>query len=301
MNHFASFDGTRLAYTDEGEGPAIILLHGYGLDGQGNFGSFDHSRPMLARTLAMFREEMGVAPPMPEPPAEGRPGLAAWLRAARARVIVPDMRGFGASDKPDDPAAYADSAMARDVAALIGHLGLESVDVCGFSMGSLTAAKLLALGTAPVTSAVLAGVGDYILEGEVMDLPPQWPLPDHLPRPLTLRAHAEEGARLMDRGEVERGNLLAAQVIMARATAADPRVLAAVLRGMMAEPVPPAALGQAGPVLVLNGRNDVTNQSTRRLLAVMPQARSAVCEGDHGSTPFEPSFQRAVGEFLAAR
>ena len=143
-------------------------------------------------------------------------------------MIVPDMRGFGNSDQPADPASYADAAMARDVAALIEHLGLESVDVCGFSMGSLTAAKLLALGPAAVRSAVLAGVGDDILEGEVMDLPQQWPLPEHLPRPLTLRAHAEEGTRLLDRGEVERDNLLAAQVIVARATGADPRVLAAV-------------------------------------------------------------------------
>ena len=216
-------------------------------------------------------------------------------------MIVPDLRGFGDSDRPADPAAYADAAMARDVAALIEHLGLESVDVCGFSMGALAAAKLLALGSAPVRSAVLSGVGDYILEGEVMDQPEEWPLPEHLPRPLTLRAHAEEGARLLDRGEVERGNLLAAQVIVARATGADPRVLAAVLRGMMADPVPPAALGQAPPVLVLNGEADVANQSTRRLVEVMPQAHAAVCEGDHGSTPFEPSFQHAVGEFFAAR
>jgi hypothetical protein len=143
-------------------------------------------------------------------------------------------------------------------------------------------------------------VGDYILEGEVMDLPEHWPLPDHLPRPLTLRMHAEEGARVLDRGELERGNVLSAQVIMARATAADPKVLAAVLRGTMAEPVPPGALGQAPPVLVLNGQADVANQSTRRLLAVMPQARGAVCEGDHGSTPFEPSFQHAVRDFFLA-
>ena len=70
---------------------------------------------------------------------------------------------------------------------------------------------------------------------------------------------------------------------------------------MMAEPVPPAALGQAPPVLVLNGQADVANQSTRRLVAVMPQARTAVCRGDHGSTPFEPSFQHAVGDFFATQ
>ena len=80
------------------------------------------------------------------PPAEGRPGLAARLREAGASVIVPDLRGFGASDKPQDTRAYADSAMARDVIALVRHLGLKAVDVLGFSMGSVIAAKLLALG-----------------------------------------------------------------------------------------------------------------------------------------------------------
>ena len=61
-------------------------------------------------------------------------------------------------------------------------------------MGSVTAAKLLALGFHQVKSAILAGVGDYILEGAAMELPKNWPIPDHLPKPLTMRAHAEEGA-----------------------------------------------------------------------------------------------------------
>jgi pimeloyl-ACP methyl ester carboxylesterase len=136
---------------------------------------------MLERTISVFRGEMGFAPPMPEPPAEGKTGLIARLLGAGARVLVPDMRGFGASGKPHDAAAYADSAMARDAAALIEHLGLGTVDVLGFSMGALTAAKLLALGDRRVRSAVLAGVGDYILEGEAMDLPENWPMPEHLP------------------------------------------------------------------------------------------------------------------------
>jgi pimeloyl-ACP methyl ester carboxylesterase len=256
---------------------------------------------MLERTLAILRDEFGYAPRMPEPPIEGRPGLAAFLRAGGARVIVPDMRGFGDSDKPGDPAAYADSAMARDVVALIEHLGLDSVDVCGFSMGAHNAAKLLALNPPSVKSAVLAGISDYILEGEVMDLPREWPLPDHLPRPITLPVHAAEGARLLEVGQLEAGNVLSTQVVMARATGADPKVLGAVLRGTMAEQVPPAALAQAAAVLVVNGRADVANQTTGRLVAVMPHASAAVCEGDHGSTPFEPSFQQTVHDFFAAQ
>jgi pimeloyl-ACP methyl ester carboxylesterase len=30
VNTFTSFDGVRIAYHDEGEGPAVILLHGFG-------------------------------------------------------------------------------------------------------------------------------------------------------------------------------------------------------------------------------------------------------------------------------
>ena len=115
----------------------------------------------------MSREEMDFAPPMPEPPTEGRPGLMARLLEAGARVIIPDLRGFGASGKPRTPQAYADSAMARDVAALVDRLDLEAVDVLGFSMGSVTAAKLLALDVCQVEPAVLGGVADYVLEGEV--------------------------------------------------------------------------------------------------------------------------------------
>jgi len=65
-----------------------------------------------------FSDHTGALP-LPNPPAEGRTGLAHALRAAGARTILPDMRGFGASDKPREKEAYADSAMARDVLALI--------------------------------------------------------------------------------------------------------------------------------------------------------------------------------------
>ena len=41
MKSFLSFDGARIAYHDEGQGPAIVLLHGYGLDALGNYGPFN--------------------------------------------------------------------------------------------------------------------------------------------------------------------------------------------------------------------------------------------------------------------
>jgi pimeloyl-ACP methyl ester carboxylesterase/DNA-binding transcriptional MerR regulator len=299
---FASFDGTKIAYSDEGDGPAVVLLHGFGVDGLDNFGHFDRLLPKLERTRALLREQFGAAPPLLEPPAEGRPGLAARLREAGARVIVPDMRGFGASDKPQDTRTYADSAMARDVIALVRHLGVDAVDVLGFSMGSVTAAKMLALGAPQVRSAVLAGVSQYILEGEMADLPKHYPVPDGLTRPFTMRAHAEALANLVESAGNDTDKPKSPSAILVRSTGGDPKVLAAVLRGAMAEQVPVEALRQAKvPVLVLNGKADLANQAVARLLEVIPNAHSESCDGDHHTTPWYPSFQQAVINFFAAQ
>jgi pimeloyl-ACP methyl ester carboxylesterase len=99
------------------------------------------------------------------------------------------MRGFGASDKPREKTAYENSAMARDVVALIDHLRLDAVDVIGFSMGAGTAARLLLLRPPQVKSAILAGFGDYAMEDTVMEFPKSWPVPDSVPRPITLLTH----------------------------------------------------------------------------------------------------------------
>ena len=299
MNTFTSFDGIQIAYHDEGEGPAVVLLHGFGVDGLSQFGDFERILPLLERRQAMFREVFGAAPPPPDPPREGRPGVARALLAAGARTILPDMRGFGASEKPREPTAYADSAMARDVVALIEHLRLDAVDAIGFSMGSGVAAKLLALRPPQVKSAILAGVGDYVLEDHVLQFPKNWPVPDHLPRPLTGRVWAEEGARILEGGEIVPGHLGSAHIIGARITGADPKVLAAVIRGAVAPLWPAEALRKVDvPVLILNGRADAANQKVQGLLEVIATARSAACEGDHHSTPYQPTFQQAVVEFF---
>jgi pimeloyl-ACP methyl ester carboxylesterase len=301
MKSFPSFDGTRIAYHDEGEGPAVILLHGFAVDGLGQYGHIDRLRPAFEAARAWLREMLGAEPPQPDLPAEGRPGLIARLREAGARVLAPDQRGFGASDKSHDPAVYAHSALARDVLALADHLGLDAVDVLGFSMGAATAAKLLALGAPQVKSAILAGVAQYILEGEVMELPENFPLAD-LPKPLTLRAHTEAVANSLACDETIPGNPGSAYLKLMRAMGNDPRALAAVLRGDGVEQVSPEALHKVEiPVLVLNGREDMANQAVGRLLEVFPNARSATCDGDHHSTPWQPSFQQAVVDFFEAQ
>ena len=115
MNTLPSFDGIRIAYHDEREGPAVILLHRGYLDGLSQFGAFERVLPLEEKRQEMFRQVFGGALPVPNPPLEGRPGMVRALRAAGARTILPDMRGFEGPDRPREKAAYENSAMARDV------------------------------------------------------------------------------------------------------------------------------------------------------------------------------------------
>jgi pimeloyl-ACP methyl ester carboxylesterase len=150
-----------------------------------------------------------------------------------------------------------------------------------------------------VKSAILAGVGDYVIEETPVEFPKHWPVPDSVPRPITVRVWAEEGARILEQGEMVPGHLASANLIAARATGADPKVLAAVIRGAVAPPWPVEELrGINAPVLILNGTADAANQKVDGLLKGIPTAHLAACEGDHHSTPYQPTFHRAVVEFF---
>ncbi|HET9443801.1 MAG TPA: alpha/beta fold hydrolase [Acidimicrobiales bacterium] len=112
--------GGRLFYRDEGAGdPPVVLLHAFPL------------------------------------------GSAMWLRqiaalAPRHRVVAPDLRGFGASDVPHDPADYSVDRWAGDVAALVSALALPPVVVVGLSLGGYVAFALLRRGDVPMAGLVLA-------------------------------------------------------------------------------------------------------------------------------------------------
>src|SRR5213596_4174550 len=53
--------------------------------------------------------------------------------AERHRVVVPDLQGHGRTADIDRPIDIR--LMADDIAALIDHLGLEKVDLVGYSLG----------------------------------------------------------------------------------------------------------------------------------------------------------------------
>ncbi len=79
--------------------------------------------------------------------------------AERFRLAALDLRGHGASDKPEDPGAYQSGALwAGDVAAAIAGLGLRRPVVVGWSMGGWVLADYLRAGGArDLAGAVFVG------------------------------------------------------------------------------------------------------------------------------------------------
>ena len=92
-------NGVNLAVEVRGEGPAILLVHGYPLD----------------RTL--WQHQLGA--------------LTGFRR------IAPDLRGLGLSDAPD--LGYSMATYADDLAALLDVLHADQVVICGLSMGGYVA------------------------------------------------------------------------------------------------------------------------------------------------------------------
>ena len=65
--------------------------------------------------------------------------------AGRFTLVMPDLRGYGDSDKPDGPpdhSAYSKRTMARDVVELMRTLGFERFFVCGHDRGGRVAHRL---------------------------------------------------------------------------------------------------------------------------------------------------------------
>ncbi len=81
------------------------------------------------------------------------------LADAGFRVIVPDLRGYGRSDKPDDVSAYAIPFLAGDVAAVLDHLELERAHVVGHDWGAALAWAVASFAPERVDHLVALSVG----------------------------------------------------------------------------------------------------------------------------------------------
>jgi pimeloyl-ACP methyl ester carboxylesterase len=88
------------------------------------------------------------------------------------RVIGLDQRGHGESAKLYDPEAYTRETLARDVLALMDHLGVERADLFGYSMGTRTALQAAIDAPERFSHLILGGVGGRLLDPPAADRGP---------------------------------------------------------------------------------------------------------------------------------
>jgi pimeloyl-ACP methyl ester carboxylesterase len=73
------------------------------------------------------------------------------------RVIAPDLRGMGRTEKPDAP--YSVDLYAQDMLALMDELGIGHFALAGFSLGGIIAAAMIGKAPERIVAAVIACCG----------------------------------------------------------------------------------------------------------------------------------------------
>ena len=118
--------GVSIQYEVEGDGPALVLLHG------------------LSDSLASGYEF----------------GYVAALRD-RYKLILVDARGHGASEKPTAHAAYATDLFVADVVAVLDDLNARKAHFFGYSMGGWIAFAMAKYALNRVSSLIIGGRHPY--------------------------------------------------------------------------------------------------------------------------------------------
>ena len=101
-HHTVKANGIKQHYVEAGSGPPVILLHGF------------------PETCYAWRKQIPVL-------------------AERYRVIAPDLRGYGETEKPAAP--YDKRTMANDILALMQTLGIKRAPLIGHDRGARVATR----------------------------------------------------------------------------------------------------------------------------------------------------------------
>jgi pimeloyl-ACP methyl ester carboxylesterase len=237
--YLSSFDGKKIYYEVQGNGKPVLLLHGFIANG--------NSWKKTALYLNLLN--------------------------AGYRVIVPDMRGNGKSDKPHDSTAYDNDAEAKDIIQLLALLKVKKISLVGYSRGSIITARLLVLDK-NIQTAVMGGMGTDFTN-------PLWPRRIMFYRALMGDSIPELKAMV---GYVQQQNL-------------DQLALAYLQRSQPA--TSKEALGKiTQPVLVISGSEDADNGSAAKLAKLLPNSTLATVPGDHNHAAATSEFSNAVIHFL---
>lgn len=244
----ATFDsgGVTIRYEAWGEGPPIVLVHGFASDLRGNWVA-----TRWVDELSAFR-----------------------------RVIALDNRGHGQSGKPHDPAAYGTPTMAGDVIRLMDHLGVETADLMGYSMGGYISLVLLADHGHRFHRAVLGGIGS--------------------PRASAARGRPNvTDALLAEDAKTITDPVGKAFRIFAEANNGDLKALAACMRAGRRPLTTEVLAAISVPVLVVVGEADAIISRPEELAAAIPGARLLSIPGkDHLTVVPDARFKEAAVRFL---
>jgi pimeloyl-ACP methyl ester carboxylesterase len=116
-------NGVGIEYQVTGQGRPVVLLHGFPDSGR------------------LWRHQVAA------------------LAAAGFQVIVPDLRGYGRSDKPEAVEAYSLPVLAGDVMAVLADVGVERAQVVGHDWGAALAWAIASFAPASVDHLAVLSVG----------------------------------------------------------------------------------------------------------------------------------------------
>ena len=240
--------GVKIAYEVMGQGDPILLIHGFASNANVN-----------------WRDT----------------GWVKTLESAGRSVILIDNRGHGESEKLYDVKDYGAPLMATDAVALLDHLGLEQVDIMGYSMGARISAFMSINHGNYVRRAIFAGLGINMVKG----------VGDSEPVAQALEAEviddiANPGARLFR--------------LFAEQTKSDLKALAACMRSSRQKITPEQLSTIDFPVLVAVGSEDGIAGSASELAHLIPDAQVLDIPGrDHMKAVGDKIYKQGVVEFLS--
>jgi pimeloyl-ACP methyl ester carboxylesterase len=102
-HRFVGTNGIRMHYAEVGVGPLVLLCHGF----PESWHSWRHQLPALA--------------------------------AAGYRVVAPDLRGFGQTDRPEQVEAYDIFQLTGDLVGLVNAIGQGLAILVGHDWGAMVA------------------------------------------------------------------------------------------------------------------------------------------------------------------
>src|ERR1051326_5101883 len=231
--YFSSFDKVKIWYEEKGSGKPVLLIHGF--TGKG---SDWKTKPVYDSLLA-----------------------------SGFKVISADLRGNGLSDKPHEPAAYANDAEAKDLMGLLKYLGIKKYEAVGYSRGSIILARLLVLDK-NIRNAVIGGMGADFTN-------PMWPRRIGLYHALmsdTVKGYDDFRKRIATSG-LDR---LALAYQQKEQPSTSREALGKIRR----------------KVLIICGDKDEDNGKAQELQQLIPGSRYAIVPGNHGTAAATTEFAK---------